>query len=54
VKVVPVGLSQVVQLVAAHVHTSRGNLMQLGFPNMGAGFVYQRYIYQAFAPQAVA
>ena len=53
-EMVPMGLRQVVQLVASHVHAASGNFVQLGLPDMGAGFFDERDLGQAFARQGIA
>src|SRR5690606_8644632 len=53
-EVVPVRLREVADLVLAHVHAAGGDLVQLGFPDMGAGAVDQGDLCLAAASERVA
>lgn len=51
---VPVRLREIVDLVRAHVHATRGDLVQLGLPYVGAVHVDQRDVRHAALAQHIA
>ena len=53
-EMVPVGLRQVVQLMHIQVHAARGQLMQVRFPKVCAGFFYQGDLRATLFAQGVA
>ena len=53
-KAMPVRLREVVDLVRAHVHAARGDLVQLGLPHVSAVLVDQRDVRHAALAQRIA
>ncbi len=54
VKIVPVGMGQVVERFITGVQRAGGHLVQQGFPYVGALVIDQRDLRQPSSPQAVA
>ena len=53
-EVIPVRLRHVIDLMVAKVHAARGNLMQLGLPDVGPVFVHQSDMGLRTAPEGFA